>query len=362
MVERAIELFRCYENGALVEEEWITSLLASRQVLWRDDSGFGVVSPGAIYVIAGSDGMPAFPEAFLKAVSEQGDCGLIHLGDEFLRGDYRHYAAFAFVLRNYRASWLSTNKGVLTFPLGYPPNVGAPTNPKPASAREFLWCILGARNAARADLTRAWRRVPRGFVALPDTRAGEALMPRSKYLDVMKNAAFAPAPMGNVVTETWRFWEALELGAIPIAPRRLGFDYYTELLGPHPVPTFRTWAKAAAFVSRFEQDRVGLDTLQAEILSWWSSQKAVWSDRLITHIDRGRRGLFAQDMKAFEAFPQPKITIRRMAELLKHHDIVALRGRAEIAIRRMHDKIGGGGAPKRAAHPLDQGRAETVEK
>jgi hypothetical protein len=67
-------------------------------------------------------------------------------------------------------------------------------------------------------------------------------------------------------------------------------------------------------------------------------------------------------MKAFEAFPQPKITIRRMAELLKHHDIVALRGRAEIAIRRMHDKIGGGGAPKRAAHPLDQGRAETVEK
>ena len=51
-------------------------------------------------------------------------------------------------------------------------------------------------------------------VSLPDVRKGESLLSRERYVEVMTHSAFAPAPMGNVVIETWRFWEALEYGAM----------------------------------------------------------------------------------------------------------------------------------------------------
>jgi hypothetical protein len=346
MLPKRVDLVRCYEN-TLVEEEWITSLFAPREINWHKDHWFQTVIPGAIYIVPGTFGLPAFPKQFLEAVAEQGDCGLFHLGDEFFRADYRVYSSFAFVVRNYRASWLN-KKGVLTLPLGYTPGLAPPAQPKPASERKYLWCFLGARNAARSDLIRAWSRVPRGFISLPDIRAGDKLLSRSDYRDVMSESAFAPAPMGNVVMETWRFWEALELGAIPVAPRRMALDYYRELLGPHPVPSHRTWQAAAAFVSRFENDPVGLNSLQAEVLNWWSSQKADVSRRLAEHIARGQAGQFKPALSGFADFSKSKNQVSRVVEFLKHHDSVALRGRASIALGRMLRTQ----EPVQKAHPL----------
>jgi hypothetical protein len=235
--------------------------------------------------------------------------------------------------------------------LGYPPGLDASAREqKNASARQYLWCFLGARNASRADLVRACAQVPRSFVSLPNARAGDPMLSRTKYLEIMCDAAFAPAPMGNVVTETWRFWEALELGAIPVAPRRLALDYYTELLGPHPVPTFRTWAEAATFMARFENDKAGLDALQAEVSGWWRSQKSEWSRRLAEFIHQGHSGQFKQELAAFSAFSMKANQGPRMIEFLKHHDIAAIKGRASLAFSRL---VGAGKPERKAHHPLD---------
>ncbi len=352
----AIELVRCYP-GRLVEEEWVCRLLAPMRITWRDDPGFERVTPGALYLMPGSHGLPAIPDRYLRQIEAAGDCGIAHFGDEFLRGDYRVYASFAYALRNYHAAWLDGD-GVLTFPLGYPPGLLRSSAPAPASRREHLWCFLGVRNPARADLVRALRDTPRGFVSLPDARKGETLLPRTRYVEVMTNSAFAPAPMGNVVIETWRFWEALEYGAIPIAPRNLGFDYYANLLGPNPVPTFRTWSQAAGFLSALAADPAALDRLQGEVLGWWASEKERWAARVKAHVAEGRAGAHRAALSArFSTFSRRANQPRRVAEFLKHHDAVALGGRLTLAARRVRHRVLGTAAAPRAPHPLDD-RAE----
>ncbi|MDZ4777787.1 MAG: hypothetical protein SGJ23_13490 [Alphaproteobacteria bacterium] len=346
-----IELVRCYP-GSLVEEEWVARLLAPMRIVWRDDPAFERVTPGALYLMPGSLGLPDIPERYLREIEAAGDCGLLHFGDEFLRGDYRVYARFAYALRNYHAAWLD-GAGVLTFPLGYPPGLSRPTEVIGASQREHLWCFLGARNPARAELVRALRETPRGFVSLPDVRKGESLLSRERYVEVMTHSAFAPAPMGNVVIETWRFWEALEYGAIPVAPRNLGFDYYANLLGPNPIPTFRTWPQAAAFMSALADDPVALDQLQREVLAWWADEKVLWAERVNAHVAEGRAGAHRAALSArFSTFSRRANQPRRMAEFLKHHDAVALGGRFTLAARRMGKRVLGASPAPSAPHPL----------
>jgi hypothetical protein len=346
-----IELVRCYPGG-LVEEEWVGRLLAPMDIVWRNDPTFERVTPGALYLMPGSLGLPDIPEGYLCEIEAAGDCGLLHFGDEFLRGDYRVYARFAYVLRNYHAAWLD-GAGVLTFPLGYPPGLARSRESVSASRRQHLWCFLGARNPARADLVRALHGTPRGFVSLPDARKGEALLSRERYVEVMTQSAFAPAPMGNVVIETWRFWEALEYGAIPVAPRNFGFDYYANLLGPNPIPTFRTWSQAAVFMSALADNPVALDRLQREVLDWWAGEKVRWSERVKAHVAEGRAGAHRAALSArFSKFSRRANQPRRMAEFLKHHDAVALGGRVRLAAGRVRNRMLGATSAPVAPHPL----------
>ncbi|KAF0176707.1 MAG: hypothetical protein IV086_06245 [Hyphomonadaceae bacterium] len=346
-----LEIVRCYE-GRLVEEEWLTTLLGGRPLSWRDDPAFVRVTSGALYVFAGALGTAAPPAAWLEAVERAGDCGMAHLGDEFLRGNYRLYASFGWVLRNYHAPWLDT-PGVLTFPLGFPPGLNRADTVKPASKRAHLWAFIGLRNAARAALAREMGETPRGFLAIPDAHRGEPLLPRERYVEVMRDASFAPAPMGNVVIETWRFWEALEYGAIPIAPHPNGFDYYRALLGPHPIPGFRTWREAREFIARMGEDFDALDALQKEVLEWWATEKLRWAAKIGAHMEAGQAGAFRAPLRrAYGAFSTTANQPRRLAEFLRHHDATALAGRIGIVAKRL------AGAPKvrGVAHPLDAKR------
>lgn len=75
-------------------------------------------------------------------------------------------------------------------------------------------------------------------------------MDPAEYRDCMEAAKIAPAPSGAVSVDSFRVWEALEAGALPVAdtvsPVDGVTDYWWRLLGiPLPFPTVEDWSQVS---------------------------------------------------------------------------------------------------------------------
>ena len=81
-------------------------------------------------------------------------------------------------------------------------------------------------------------------------------------------SVFALAPEGDRHLDTFRLWESLCCGCIPLV-----VDHAATadiLLGQgSPVPVFEGWPQALAFAQDQLRDPKALDDLQARIQGWW---------------------------------------------------------------------------------------------
>ena len=114
------------------------------------------------------------------------------------------------------------------------------------------------------------------FVARTDSisNASGKRLSKAEYNDLLATPVFAPCPMGNVILDNWRLYESLLFGCIPLVERRLSIDYFANLLGPNPIPSFRTWRDARHYVQTTFSDKRGLLRLQDTIGAWWTAHKA----------------------------------------------------------------------------------------
>jgi hypothetical protein len=328
---RAVLPIIALQAGPLFERAWLRQLLAGRPSDWHRHVDPVPVVPGALYVRMGLDG--AMPKRdWLDAVAAVPGCGLLDLGDEHYRVDPRLYAHFSYVIRVF-AYPPASGTGVHVIPLGPSPGLGD-RGTQPAGARRYLWAFSGVAKGDRMHMVRALSRAPRGFVSMPAAGVADPIVPRDTYLDAMRDAAFAPCPAGNSTLETLRPYEALELGTIPIIPRRRGYDAYRELFGVHPLPCVETWSQAARLMTRFEADRAGLDALQDECLSWWDTTCVRLQDELSAFIDAGRAGAYRNVLKAHFATRRAG-PLDRLGHIMRQMDVHQWVYRAGAAARRI---------------------------
>jgi hypothetical protein len=334
-----LNVVRCY--GYASEDAWWTFLLSDFDVHWHDSPDFSLVLPDALYAIQGVHGLGHVPEPFLARVRQAGNAGLLHIGDEFLRGPYPVYASFSYVLRNLHASFLE-HPGVLVAAMGYSNNCIPPSFPA-ASARPFAWSFSGADGASRRKMVETWRGFTPSHINLVDLRGGGVHESRERFLELLRESAFVPCPQGNVYLELMRMYEALENGAIPIVSKRRNFAYWETLFGPqHPLPAFYDWRAARAFAEGVFADKPALDALQTKILQWWAAEKLAIRARVRAHVEAGRRGDFREALQRdFAGKTGLPLQAARLIEVLRHHDATALRGRAQIVLRRLQARLAG---------------------
>lgn len=191
--------------------------------------------------------------------------GIFHLSDEWFKEDTSFYRGARFCLRNYWCSFVK-NDDIIYIPLGYPNNCDYdPAAIVPASKRTHLCFFIGQIKASRFQLLRAFRNFegfyyPRHFT------------PDNEYAESLFQTVFSFCPMGNATPDTWRLYESLEAGAIPIVEHRLTVDYFKELLGPHPIPSFASWYAARSWVEHHKSSSF-VDSKQSEIQQWWQEKK-----------------------------------------------------------------------------------------
>ena len=243
---------------------------------------------------------------------------LFHVADEWLSGGYGTYQYFDLVIRwNY--TYLTCAPGIITIPLGYPNGTGSSL--RLADQRQYAWSFVGQIKSSRIAMAKAFN----DFVPNLITRTDALATPNPKRISkrefdaILADTVFSPCPMGNATIDTTRVYESLEFGCIPLVELRVSLDYYTNLLGRHPIPAFRNWSDARRFAEHAYQDKAFLLAKQTEISNWWQSYKT----NLCAQVRGAIRGpSHASDLQHYAAKLRNRFSVvhepLRIVEIVRH--------------------------------------------
>jgi len=286
--------------GYQYQRDWLLQLLRPRyvhEVEWHQKIESFVLPPGGRVVLVES--ARHLMEAELRSLdlgaieqqrAERLRCLAVvphlliwHISDEQGRDGDRWYPTLPLhcpVLREFPHDRFRQFEQVGNLPLG--PTRSALINMPwlPASRRQHPWCFMGTlwSGTSRQQAVDCFRaRIPEGFVhASPGFGRGLA---SDRYVLELHQSQFSLCPEGDRHFETFRFYESLELGAIPLGlhtPKQLN-SLFSK---PWPLPNFSSWEQAAAFAHGLHRDSQAMDALQMQLRCWWDQERHLAAGRL----------------------------------------------------------------------------------
>ena len=270
------------DPASLWESAWLHRLLdglSCEHLTAMPDPAAG----GPLLIVSG---LPSLEEeAVYAALAAQGaNLGLVLLSDEYYTLPESACAPFRVVFRNYWSERLAADPRTVIFPLGYKQGIAGPDAPPGAAERPYSWCFMGnATPPARQDMLRHLRTVPGGFTHLTDSFHDGKALSAEAYAAKLRASVFVPCPGGNNL-ETFRVYEALECGAIPIVEEWFAQPYYTRLLGPCPFPILRVWSEAPGLIRALSASPEALAERQEACAAWWRDTKAYFTRVFAAHV------------------------------------------------------------------------------
>ena len=318
------------------EANWIRWLLQDFEITEHTAPQLDAFNDNSVYVLSSiNHKLSRLPCSFLDGLKRIRRKGLFHLSDEWFSGGYENYLHFDFVLRNYYSRAFSS-PGIMTVPLG-PIGGSRPSEIKSVTDRRFLWSFAGNKSAARMAMLREFEALEPNKWYLFDGRNHQPPpLDRRAFESLLADTIFSPCPMGNVVLETFRVYESLEMGCIPIVERRKWLPYYDLLMPGNPLPAFSSWRTAKQFVEQLCKYKSGLADYQRAVMDWWQMYKARLRKDAASFVSLGLDGLFQKSLTAdWYCRKGLKNELWRISELLKHATRASLQERIGITLERI---------------------------
>ena len=254
------------------EYDWLKFILGDAVAGEHVDNTWSHLAPSMIVV--DNRLVPEKKPYYRRAFENGCKVILIHLSDEAFADDTSAYRYCEGVIRNYRSDMLAEQARIRFLPLGYKTGFERTHDPKPAGARKHLWSFAGdPAKHRRSEMLAVFAELKGGYSHLTSGFNAPDCLSTADYRALMDDSMVIPCPGGWSNLETFRVYEALEAGCIPLVERRKGFDYYRALLGPHPIPTVASWPEGVALLRRL-RDTGGLEPLQQACGRWWKDHKA----------------------------------------------------------------------------------------
>jgi len=259
------------DPSKLWEGEWVRTLFSKCAQTEVIDTKREAMAPRMVVV---DNGLSDAKVAYYRRAFESGcRIALVHLSDESFADDTSSYRYCETVVRNYRSEVMAGDARVQFFPLGYKAGFARDGGaPRPVAGRRYLWSFAGdAKKSTRREMLAAMNTLPRGFAHLTEGFGSADSLSTGAYRALLDDTVLVPCPGGWSNLETFRVYEALEAGCIPIVERRIAFDYYNDLLGAHPLPTVSDWTEVREFVS--SKTLEDLECLRRSCELWWQAFK-----------------------------------------------------------------------------------------
>jgi len=157
-----------------------------------------------------------------------------------------------------------------------------------ASQRTFPWAFMGTlwpSSSRRLAVSLFLRTLPHG-IYFGGKYFGQGL-PLEEYRSNLLRSVFALAPEGDRHLDTFRLWESLCCGTIPLLVNHC--DKADHLLGAnHPIPVFKSWPDALCFAQQQLADQTRLNMLQANIHYWWLQNQVCINKSFIDSLDNAQ--------------------------------------------------------------------------
>ena len=196
---------------------------------------------------------------------------LIHLGDE--GGAEKKdlvYSLCEHIWRTFSLPMFKNFKNVTSIPIGYKCD---PIKDKiNILKRNYKWSFLGTTHgSSRYDLLDKHKNIMPNFINLTEDFSGKKSMDTNDYYKILNNSIFAPIPHGYFHPETYRLYEALEAGCIPIIENP--FQFFDNFLPNNPLLSVNSWEDSSTIIKKYLENKKDIEILRNKINDWWTQHQ-----------------------------------------------------------------------------------------
>ena len=191
---------------------------------------------------------------------------LFHLGDESSALDLSSiYDSCDYVWRTFCSGKYFNSEKVKCIPIGYKSGV---VN-KNKKNRKYKWAFTGTpHKTSRHDLLFQFKDIE-PFFCHKTQKFDQKIISIDEMSEVLSATEFIPCPNGFFHPETYRVYEALECGCIPIVEN--AYKYYDRLFPTNPFIKTDMWGEARPILKGWERGQV--DQKRNECMTWWNGYK-----------------------------------------------------------------------------------------
>jgi hypothetical protein len=202
---------------------------------------------------------------------------LLHMSDEYGKDPIGFYGLAKGVVRNYYRKDVAESATVAIIPLGFHCAI---TNGQPAlhtprpPFRDLVWSFVGTEWAGRRAKLATLEAVPGDHkLVFMNEWNSPSMLSREESLSILLNSWFVPCPPGNN-GETFRIYEALEAGAVPIVVQEPGMEDYFTFIGRYlPLMLATSWEHAAQLVYTLKSQPELYEKYRLQLLEAWENCK-----------------------------------------------------------------------------------------
>jgi hypothetical protein len=263
-------IWQC-DRARILEPDWILELLSDFDVNEVCDGNFEVYMDNSIIVTGKSS------EYFSKLKSMDYKFGVIHISDEVYACPTDFYEHALFVFRNYWHKKFTKEKKVSFLALGYKQGFWkscSNTDIKPSSEREYTWSFAGqiASHPTRVQMIANMQIIPNYYFHQTFDFWDVNALRVSDYRDVLLKSIFVPCPTGYWNLDSFRVYEALECGCIPIV-EKTPLNYFELFFGEVPFPCVSSWDEAQGLISALLNYPDEMEQIRKNCYAWWLNYK-----------------------------------------------------------------------------------------
>ena len=205
---------------------------------------------------------------------------ILHVADEYGSDpiDFYSWPQVTGVIRMYPRVDLPNDPKILVVPLGYHwqfrgnrdvPHLSTPELP----FRDIMWSFAGTDWENRSKDMAVLQNIRPNFLKWFEDWNDPGQLKEEEYLSLLLSSKFVPCPRGQNV-ETYRFYEALDCGCIPLFINTPDNEAWLKLFeGKMPFLKLDSWMHAAALMQHFETNKEQMENYRRSILISWANYK-----------------------------------------------------------------------------------------
>lgn len=279
----------------LFETQWIRELLERGKIQYQEvlDLDGTKVIPRSVVIFNHSIDYESY---FQRYEDAQTQYGAIHLSDETLVDTTRFYehTMCKFVFRNYHHPMVASKYGhVVTFALGY--KNGFKDMVTSSNSRYYHWSFAGnAHTEDRLSCITPFRKlIPYHVHTTHGGFNSSSGLSVKEYRALMNDSKFVICPIGQGNLDSFRVYEALEAGAIPIVLASTEVQPYQPSywhaifpwmrVSPIPMLIHRNWEDAANTMTHLLQNKQAYEEVYNNLLKFWEDAKTIWGVTLANY-------------------------------------------------------------------------------